>query len=219
MNIAVRDYVTLQACALGLPQRREMIAHRRARSMSLGPAMRLQFEDELTARHQIREVLHAECITDPVAIQHEIDTYAHLLPDGTQWKATLLIQLPDSAERARKLALLSDAARDIYVECGKQGRVYALANDDLSDRHLARPSGVHFLRFQLPEAMRLCLLDGASAAIGCRHQRYQWHRLIPSATLRWLRGDLTRATCLPLRDKPGRAAPCRTRPETKGFPA
>ena len=176
MNIAVSDYLTLQACALGLPQRREMIAHRRARSMSLGPAMRLQFEDELTVRHQIREVLRAECITDPVAIQHEIDTYAHLLPDGTQWKATLLIQLPDApeaSERARELPLLSEAAHDIYVECGKQGRVFAQANDDLSDRHLARPSGVHFLRFQLPEAMRLRLFDGASAAIGCSHQRYQ----------------------------------------------
>lgn len=202
MNITVNDYLTLQAWALGTPQRREMIAHRRARSMSLSPAMRLQFEDELTVRHQIREVLRAERFTDPVAIQHEIDTYAHLLPDGTQWKATLLIQVPEPAERARELPLLSDAAHDIYVECGKQARVFAQVNEDQSDRHLTRPSGVHFLRFQLPESMRLQLFDGGSAVIGCSHQRYQCHRLIPSATLRWLRGDLTRATRPLPRDEP-----------------
>ena len=96
MNIAVSDYLSLQVRALRVPQRREMIAHRRARSMSLGPFRCLQFEDSLTVRHQIREVLRAERITDPVAIQHEIDTCARLLPDGTQWKATLLIQLPEA---------------------------------------------------------------------------------------------------------------------------
>ena len=207
MNITVNDYLTLQACVLGMPQRREMIAHRRARSMSLGPAIRLQFEDELTVRHQIREVLCAERITDPAAMQHEIDAYAHLLPDGTQWKATLLIQLPEAAERARELALLSDAAHDIYIECGKQARVFAQANKGLSDRHLSRPSGVHFLRFQLPEPMRLHLFDGACAAIGCGHPRYQWHRLIPSATLRWLRSDLTRATRSFGQDEPASAQP------------
>ena len=193
MNIKVTDFVALEAVALSPPRRREMIAHRRARSLSLGPAMRLQFEDELTVRHQIREVLRAECITDPTAMQHEIDSYAHLLPDGMQWKATLLIQLPEPAQRAREMPLLSEAAHEIYIECNKQGRVFAQTNEDLIDRHRTRPSGVHFLRFQLPQAMRLHLFDGASAWIGCRHPRYHWHRLIPMATLRWLRGDLTRA--------------------------
>lgn len=192
MIVKPSDFMALQACTLKAPQRRELMAHRRARSVSLGPAMRLQFEDELTLRHQIGEVLRAERITDAQAMQREIDTYAHLVPDGTQWKATLLIQLPEAEERARELPALSEAAHQIYVECERQGRVFAQANEDLGDRHLTRPSATHFLRFQLPEPLRSRLREGAPATIGCTHLSYHWRRLIPPATLRLLRVDLTR---------------------------
>jgi hypothetical protein len=192
-DLKASDFMALQACMLKAPQRRELMAHRRARSVSLGPAMRLQFEDELTLRHQIGEVLRAERVTDPEAMQREIDTYAHLMPDGTQWKATLLIQLPDTDERARELPPLSEAAHQIYVECERQGRVFAQANEDLTDRHLTRPSAVHFLRFQLPEPLRLRLRDGAPATLGCTHERYHWRRLIPPTALRLLRADLCAA--------------------------
>lgn len=196
MNIKPGDFMALQACAMKAPQRRELMAHRRARSMSLGPAMRLQFEDELTLRHQIGEVLRAERVTDPAEMQREIDTYAHLVPDGTQWKATLLIQLPDAQERARELPRLSEAAHQIYVECERQGHVFAQANEDLSDRHLTRPSAVHFLRFQLPEPLRARLRDGAPATIGCDDPNYHWRRLVPPVALRLLRADLTSAAKL-----------------------
>ena len=202
MNIKLSDFMALQACVLTAPQRRAQISHRRLRSVPLGPAMRFQFEDELTVRHQIAQMLRAECITDPAAMQHEIDTYTHLVPDGTQWTATLLIELPDAAQRARELPRLSEAAHEIYVECERQGRVFAQANEDLSDRHLSRPSAVHFLRFQLPEGTRTRLLDDAGCFIGCTHSQYHWRRLIPPNTLRLLRADLTRAVKLAERDEP-----------------
>lgn len=167
--------------------RQILIAHRRERSLSLGPRMWLQFEDELTVHHQIQEVLRAE----PGAnLQHETDTYAHLLPDGNNWKATLLIELPDAQERARELPLLNQAAHRLYIELPHHPRVFAQANEDLPDRHLTRPSAVHFLRFQFPPPLRVALLAGASATLGCAHDQYAFRRLIPLATLERLRCDL-----------------------------
>lgn len=96
--------------------RQSLIRHRRERSVALGPNMRLHFEDALTIRHQIQEVLHIERSAGLEAIQHEIDTYAPLLPDGTNWKATLMIELPDAAERRRDLPSLSEAAHHVYVD-------------------------------------------------------------------------------------------------------
>lgn len=193
MNIRASDFTALQACALKASERRALMAYRRARSVSLGPWMRLQFEDELTVRYQIGEILRAERIAEPAAIQHEIDTYARLVPDGTQWIATLMIQIPDADQRADELPRLSAAAHQIYLECERQGRVFAQANEDLADRHLTRPSAVHFLRFQLPEPLRARALGGASATLGCVNPQYCWRRLIPPPMQRLLLRDLTRA--------------------------
>lgn len=160
--------------------------------MALGPCMQLQFEDELTLRYQIQEMLHAERIVDVAGMQHEIDSYAHLVPDGTNWKATLLIELPDAQERRRELPLLSEAAHHVYVDVPRHPRSYAFANEDLRDRHLARPSAVHFLRFQLSEPLRHALLAGAGARLGCSHAQYEWRRVIPAMAIAALRGDLVR---------------------------
>lgn len=167
--------------------RQGLIAHRRERSLSLGPCMWLQFEDELTVHHQIQEVMRVERSSDP---QHEIDTYAHLLPDGRNWKATPLIGVPDAQQRERELPHLSEAAHRLYVELPRHPRVYAQANEDLPDRHLTRPSAVHFLRFQFPEPLRVALLAGANASLGCAHDQYAFRRVIPLATLERLRCDL-----------------------------
>lgn len=174
-----------------------LIAHRRARTVALGPAMRLQFEDVLTVRYQIQEVLRAERIADAEGVQHEIDTYAHLLPDGTNWTATLLIELPDAAERRRALPQISLAAHSLYVEVAQQ-RAPAFANEDLAGRrnarHLERPSGVHFLRFALPEVMRAALHAGASATLACAHERYPWCAPIAPQLLMHLARDLSPAS-------------------------
>lgn len=196
--IRATDLLTLQSYSLRRrEQRLRMIAHRRLRTLALGPHLRLQFEDELTVRHQIQEVLWAERSEGPDAVRDEIEIYAHLLPDGAHWKATLLIELPDAAERERLLPLLHEAAFVLYVELRGAGRgplrVKAAANDDLPCRHRTRLSGVHFLCFALEPAFRAALLNERHAAellLGCTHPRYHWRRVVPAATLASLRLDL-----------------------------
>lgn len=171
-------------------QRQRLMAHRRARSLSLGPCMRLQFEDALTLRHQVQEVLRAERVSSAEGLQQEIDTYAHLLPDGSNWKATLMIELPDAQQRRRDMPLLNDAVHQMYVELPGQPRVQAYVNEDQPDRHLARLSGVHFLRFQFADTCRAELQAGSPARLGCAHLQYEFRRVIPRATLDLLRCDL-----------------------------
>jgi hypothetical protein len=192
MNITAASLLTVQAYSLNRRAHRALlIAHRRARSITLGPALRLQFEDERTVRYQIQEVLRADRADhDAQRLQEEIDTWSHLVPDGTQWKSTLLIELPDAQERRRALPQLSEAAHQFYVQVGR-ARVTASANEDLHDRHLGRPSGVHFLRFQLPESLRAALLAGAPARIGCAHAAHAVEQAMPPALLQQLARDLT----------------------------
>ncbi len=195
MSISRDSLMTLQAYSLSRrAQRQQMISHRRRRSLTLGPCMRLQFEDELTIRYQIQEVLHAGRAAHAEAIDDEIGTYAHLVPDGSNWKATLQIEIPDAAERGRALPLLNEAAHRLYVDVERQPRMFALANEDQPDGHRARPSAVHFLRFQFPESLRAALLRGATATLGCAHDHYAFRRVIPPATIERLRRDLVLAT-------------------------
>lgn len=187
--------------------RRTSIEHRRLRSVALGPFMRLQFEDALTIRHQIQEVLHIERSAGLDAMQQEIDTYAPLLPDGTNWKATLMIELPDATERRRELPALSEAAHHVYVDVAGLPRCIAHANEDQADRHLGRPSGVHFLRFELPPGTRLALMSGAAATLGCAHMRYAFRHRIPTATVERLCGDLAAPPSAPAPTAVASAAP------------
>lgn len=184
--------ITIDSLSLrsGPQQRRERrvhaVAHRRARCLLLGPAMRLQFEDETSVRHQIQEVLLAERIADPAQVQHTIDGYAHLLGNGRQWMATLFIELPDAGRRERELPVLSLAAHHLYLACAGLPRAVAAANEDLHDRHLGRPSAVHFLRFALPGRLRAALLDGQAAVLGCAHPGYAWQCPVPAPMLQLL---------------------------------
>lgn len=195
MNISPSSFMTLQSYSLTRrTQKQSLMRHRRERSLALGPCMRLQFEDELTIRYQILEMLHVERADGLQALREQIDTYAHLVPDGSQWKATLQIELPDRQERQRELPQLNEAVHRLYVEVAGHARVVVQANEDLPDRHRTRPSAVHFLRFQLPEAMRASVLAGAAAALGCTHDHYAFRRVIPPATLAQLRRDLVVCT-------------------------
>ena len=188
MSIAIDSLLpSLRSCPQQRRERRlRAMAHRRERCLLLGPAMRLQFEDETSVRHQIQEVLLAERIADPAQVQHTIDGYAHLLGDGRQWMATLFIELPDAARRERELPVLSLAAHHLYLACAGLPRVVAAANEDLDDCHLSRPSAVHFLRFALPDAVRAALLGGHAAALGCAHPGYAWQCPVPAPMLQLL---------------------------------
>lgn len=168
----------------------ERIAHRRLRSVHLGEHLNLQFEDEQTVRVQIQEMLRIEKIFDEEGIQAEIDAYAPLVPDGSNWKATVLIEFPDPNERRRELARLIGIEDRLFVEVEGHPRVYAIADEDLDRENEEKTSAVHFVRFEFSDSMRRAILAGASVKLGCDHTNYPAHVEIPAETLTSLAGDL-----------------------------
>jgi hypothetical protein len=168
----------------------EAIAHRRLRSVRLGEHMTLQFEDERTIRRQIQEMLHIEKIFDEEGIQGEIDAYAPLVPDGSNWKATMLIEYPDVHERQRELARLIGVEDRMFVEVEGHCRVAAIADEDLDRESDQKTSAVHFVRFEFSTAQREAVRAGAAVKLGCDHTHYPAHVAIPPDTLASLAGDL-----------------------------
>jgi len=170
--------------------RRRALAHKQRRCVELGPSMRLQFEDRLTLQHQLHEVLRAERVEDPAERLREWAAYAALWPDGRSWCATLSIELPDAGQRRRELPLLNDAVHHVHLELPGRRRVWADVNADLPDRHRGRPSGVHFVRFELPPVLRRQLRAGVAAVLGCDHPQYRWRRVLPARVGESLLADL-----------------------------
>jgi len=168
----------------------EAIAHRKRRSVQLGEHMTLQFEDETTIRRQIQEMLHIEKIFDEEGIQSEIDAYAALVPDGSNWKATLLIEYPDANERRRELARLIGVEDRMFVEVEGHERVYAIADEDLDRETADKTSAVHFVRFEFGAAQKQAVRAGAGVKLGCDHRNYPAHVAIAPETLASLAGDL-----------------------------
>jgi hypothetical protein len=168
----------------------EAIAHRRLRNVPLGEHMTLQFEDERTILRQIQEMLFIEKIFDEDGIQSEIDAYAPLVPDGSNWKATMLIEYPDPHERKRELGRLIGVEDRMFVEVEGHARVYAIADEDLERENADKTSAVHFVRFEFGAAMRQAVRAGASVKIGCDHTHYPAHAVIAPETLASLAGDL-----------------------------
>jgi hypothetical protein len=168
----------------------EVIAHRKLRSVQLGEYIRLQFESELTMRYQIQEMLRIEKIFEEEGIQSEIDTYAPLVPDGGNWKATMLLEYPDINERRRELGRLIGVEDRMFVEVEGHARVYAIADEDLDRENDEKTSAVHFVRFELTPAMREAVQAGAGVKLGCDHTHYPAHMMIPPETLASLAGDL-----------------------------
>ena len=168
----------------------QVIAHRRMRSVALGEHMTLQFEDERTIRYQIQEMLRAEKIFEEDAIVQEIEAYEPLVPDGTNWKATVLIEYPDPHERRRELARLIGVEDRLFVEVEGRPRVYAIADEDLDRENDEKTSAVHFVRFEFDDAARGAIRAGAAVKLGCDHAHYPSHVTLPENTLASLAGDL-----------------------------
>ena len=166
------------------------IAHRRLRSVHLGEHITLQFEDEQTIRRQVQEMLHIEKIFDEEGIQSEIEAYAPLVPDGSNWKATMLIEYPDAHERKRELARLIGVEDRMFVEVEGHARVLAIADEDLDRSTDEKTSAVHFLRFEFSPAQCAAVRAGAAVKIGCDHTHYPAHTVIVAETLASLAGDL-----------------------------
>jgi hypothetical protein len=191
MTITRDSLLTLEAYAkVRTTQRPQVIAHRKLRTVRLGEHIGVQFEDEQTIRRQIQEMLHIEKIFDEEGIQGEIDAYLPLVPDGTNWKATMLIEYPDVHERRRELARLIGVEDRMFVEVEGHPRVYAIADEDLDRETDQKTSSVHFLRFEFPLAAREAVRAGAGVKLGCDHTNYPAHVAIAPETLASLAGDL-----------------------------
>jgi hypothetical protein len=191
MTIARDNLLTLEAYSkIRRSSRPEAIAHRKLRSVHLGEHVTLQFEDEQTIRRQIQEMLLIEKIFDEDGVQSEIDAYAPLVPDGANWKATMLIEYPDVHERKRELARLIGIEDRMFVEVEGHARIYAIADEDLERENEEKTSAVHFVRFEFPKAARDAVRAGAAVKLGCDHTHYPAHVPIAPETLASLAGDL-----------------------------
>lgn len=191
MTITPDSLMTLEAYARARKDiKAQIIVHRRLRSVHLGEHVNVQFEDERTIRYQIQEMLRIEKIFEPEGIAQEIEAYAPLVPDGGNWKATMLIEYPDPYERKRELARLIGIEDRMFVEVEGYERVYAIADEDLDRENAEKTSSVHFLRFEFSAAVRAALRAGAQAKLGCDHKHYPAHAVIAPETLASLAGDL-----------------------------
>jgi hypothetical protein len=153
--------------------RAKVMEHKKHRTVHLGAHLTLLFEDELTIRYQVQEMLRIERIFEEEGIQHELDAYNPLVPDGGNWKATMLIEYPDAEERRRRLAELKGIERNVWVQVGAGARVHAIADEDLERENDEKTSSVHFLRFELDAAAREALRRGAPVKVGVDHPRYR----------------------------------------------
>ena len=190
-TITPDSLMTLEAYSkIRKTQRPQVIAHRNLRSVRLGEHISVQFEDEETIRRQIQEMLHIEKIFDEEGIQGEIDAYAPLIPDGSNWKATMLIEYPDPNERKRELARLIGVEDRMFVEVEGHARIYAIADEDLERENDEKTSAVHFVRFEFPKAAKDAVRAGAQVKLGCDHTNYPAHVVIAPDTLASLAGDL-----------------------------
>jgi hypothetical protein len=152
--------------------RTKVLAHKRPRTLHLGEHVTLLFEDELTIRYQIQEMLRIEKIFEEEGIQSELDAYNPLVPDGTNLKATMLLEYEDADERRRALARLKGVEDRVYVQVEGCPKVYAIADEDLERENDEKTSSVHFLRFELTPEMVAALKYGVGLSVGIDHPNY-----------------------------------------------
>ena len=184
--------LTLEAYAKARPQMRaEVIAHKKQRLVQLGNHLSLLFEDELTCRYQVQEMLRIEKIFEEEGIQAEIDVYNALVPDGSNFKATMLLEYKNEVERKAALARLIGVEDRVFIQVEGQERVYAIADEDLDRETEEKTSAVHFVRFELSASMKAALQGGAQMMVGCDHPNYPVHvEELPQETLAALLLDL-----------------------------
>ncbi|MGA7965341.1 MAG: DUF3501 family protein [Gammaproteobacteria bacterium] len=170
--------------------RRKVMEHKQDRRVALGPNVTLYFEDRLTIRYQIQEMLRAEKLFEPEAIQAELAAYNPLIPDGSNLKATMMIEFEDATERRAVLATLGNIENMVWIEVGSGERTFAIADDDLERSDSERTSAVHFLRFELDASGVHTFKTGGEVAMGVDHPRYA-HRVdrLPEAVVHALAKD------------------------------
>ena len=173
-KITRESLMTLEAYAKARNDfRARVVAHKQTRTARLGEHVTLIFEDELTMRYQVQEMLRVEKIFEEAGIQEELDTYNPLVPDGDNWKATMMIEYPDVEERQRMLAKLIGIEDRVWVRVAGHAPVYAIADEDLDRSTDEKTSSVHFLRFELSGTMKRALKSGTALAMGIDHPNYR----------------------------------------------
>ena len=195
-QIAPESLLSLEAYARERgAYRARVIAHKRLRTVHAGEHVTLIFEDEVTVRYQVQEMLRIERIFEADGIRGELEAYNPLIPDGRNWKATMLIEYPEPEERRRRLAELKGIEDRAWVqvegtEGEKFGRVFAIADEDLERENEDKTSAVHFVRFELDEAMCAALKRGAGLSVGVDHPNYRASTAVSSEVRASLAGDL-----------------------------
>jgi hypothetical protein len=171
--------------------RTKVMEHKRARQVAVGPNLMWLFEDRITIQYQVQEMLRAERIFESEGIQDELDAYNPLIPDGSNWKVTLLIEFPDENERRVQLTRLKGVEDRCWVQVAGFAKVFAIADEDLERENDEKTSSVHFLRFELSAEMAAAFKAGAALAMGVDHENYR-HEINPvaPAVQASLRGDL-----------------------------
>ena len=164
--------------------RAEVLAHKQNRRVLVGQHILLVFEDEKTIRYQIQEMLRIEKVFEAAGIEEELEAYNPLIPDGDNWKCSMLIQYPDVDERRQRLAELLDVENKVWVQVGETDKLFALADEDLERANDEKTSAVHFLRFQLGAAQVSAVKDGATITFGIDHKNYQEQDVLVSEDAR-----------------------------------
>ena len=192
MAITRDNIMTLEAYSKYRKENKPSImAHRQLRSVRLGEHLNMQFESELTIRYQIQEILRVEKQFEEQGIQDELDAYAPLVPDGSNWKATMLIEYTDVGQRKIALTQLIGIEDMTYIEVEGFKRVYAISDEDLERETDTKTSAVHFCRFEFNEVAKKAIKYGAKVTLGCDHPNYTERVSIPLNQLESLREDLT----------------------------
>jgi hypothetical protein len=173
MKITRDSLLTLEAYARERPAfRTRVLEHKKPRTVHVGEHVTLLFEDELTVRYQIQEMLRIEKTFEEAGIQDELDVYNPLVPDGSNWKATMLVEYEDVEERKRALARLRGIESNVWIRVEGEQPVHAIADEDLERTNTQKTASVHFLRFELTPGMVSALKSGAALAIGVDHPQY-----------------------------------------------
>lgn len=168
------DLYTLEKYAQIRPQMRTMVMeHKLNRQVQIGPNARLYFEDRMTMQYQIQEMLRAERIFESEGIQEELNAYNPLIPDGTNLKATFMLEYPDPIERASALARLKGIEDRVWVQVTAHEQVWGIADEDLDRENEEKTSSVHFLRFEFTPAMIRAAKEGAALNMGIDHPNYK----------------------------------------------
>jgi hypothetical protein len=189
-RLAVTDLMPLEQYARERPAfRARVLEHKAARKLAVGPNCTWLFEDRLTVQYQVQEMLRTERIFEPAGIAEELGAYNPLIPDGSNWKVTLLLEF-DPSERPAALARLKGVEDRCYVQVEPHPRVFAIADEDLERENAEKTSAVHFLRFELAPPMVQALHAGAALKAGVDHPNYRHELTVPPAVRAALVKDL-----------------------------